>query len=195
MTEIICLPLLCWIPLTGPKKKELYLKLYHTSQREIRFPDIHYGRKNADFGQGFYLTPEEEFAHRWASKDAVMNEYELDETDLFVHRFSRDAEWYDYIFHNRRGQDGLEADVVIGPIANDTIFDTMGIISSGFLTPEEALRLLLIGPEYTQVAVKSERAVERLCWTGAKRISVDSENREEIENYQKAFAEAMDAMG
>ena len=32
--------------------------LYHTSDREIRNPDIHYGRKNADFGWGFYLTPD-----------------------------------------------------------------------------------------------------------------------------------------
>ncbi|MDC7301289.1 DUF3990 domain-containing protein [Agathobacter ruminis] len=30
-------------------------------------PDIHCGRKNADFGQGFYLTGDVDFAHRWAS--------------------------------------------------------------------------------------------------------------------------------
>ena len=29
--------------------------------------------------------------------------------------------------------------MIIGPIANDTIFDTFGILSSGFLKPEEAL--------------------------------------------------------
>ncbi|MCR4895372.1 MAG: DUF3990 domain-containing protein, partial [Lachnospiraceae bacterium] len=34
--------------------------LYHTSDREIVHPDIHYGRKNADFGWGFYLTPDRE---------------------------------------------------------------------------------------------------------------------------------------
>jgi len=28
--------------------------LYHTSDREIVYPDIHHGRKNADFGWGFY---------------------------------------------------------------------------------------------------------------------------------------------
>ena len=39
--------------------------LYHTSDREIRNPDIHYGRKNADFGWGFYLTPDREFTYRW----------------------------------------------------------------------------------------------------------------------------------
>ena len=29
------------------------MKLYHTSKTEIRNPDIHHGRKNADFGWGF----------------------------------------------------------------------------------------------------------------------------------------------
>ena len=33
------------------------MKLYHTGYQEIRIPDLTVGRKNADFGQGFYLTP------------------------------------------------------------------------------------------------------------------------------------------
>ena len=34
------------------------MKLYHTGNAEIRKPDIFLGRENADFGQGFYLTPD-----------------------------------------------------------------------------------------------------------------------------------------
>ena len=107
--------------------------LYHTSDREIRNPDIHYGRKNADFGWGFYLTPDREFTYRWARENAVVNVYELDENELNMHTFTRDIHWFEYIFNNRRLRDSLVADVVIGPIANDTIFDTLGIMSSGFL--------------------------------------------------------------
>ena len=51
------------------------MKLYHTSTLEIRKPDLYRGRKNADFGQGFYLTPDWEFSRRWATGDAVINEY------------------------------------------------------------------------------------------------------------------------
>lgn len=47
------------------------MKLYHTGNAEIRKPDIFLGRKNADFGQGFYLTPDVEFAHRWAAADRL----------------------------------------------------------------------------------------------------------------------------
>lgn len=38
--------------------------------------------------------------------------------------------------------------MIVGPIANDTIFDTFGIITSGFLSAEQAIKLLLIGPQY-----------------------------------------------
>jgi len=42
------------------------MTLYHTSDREIKSPDIYYGRKNADFGQGFYMSPDRDFSYRWA---------------------------------------------------------------------------------------------------------------------------------
>lgn len=71
-------------------------------------------------------------------------EYELCLDGLDVHRFDRSVDWFEYIFHNRRTDDRLEHDVIIGPIANDTIFDILGVISSGFLSSEDALKLLMI---------------------------------------------------
>ena len=170
--------------------------LYHTSDREIKSPDIHHGRKNADFGWGFYLTPDRDFTYRWARKNAVVNAYEFDETGLAIHHFSRSTEWFEYIFHNRRMQDRLTADVIVGPIANDTIFDTLGIISSGYLKTDEAWKLLLIGPEYTQVAIKTEKAVAQLKWIGAERIErTDAQTLQtEQEAYQERFAEELTKM-
>ena len=165
--------------------------LYHTSDREIRNPDVHYGRKNADFGWGFYLTPDREFTYRWARENAVVNVYELDENELNMHTFTRDIHWFEYIFNNRRLRDSLVADVVIGPIANDTIFDTLGIMSSGFLKPEAAVRLLMIGPEYTQVVIKTEKALKQLRFIRSEKIErMDGEALQmEQEAYQKAFAQ------
>ena len=51
------------------------MKPYHTGTVEIPLPDICHGRVNADFGQGFYLTPDLDFTYRWARKDAVVNEW------------------------------------------------------------------------------------------------------------------------
>lgn len=172
------------------------IRLYHASREEIPVPDIHHGRKNADFGQGFYLTTDREFALRWSMEGYVLNEYELDTSDLNIHHFRRDAEWFDYIFQNRRTKDTLAADVIIGPIANDTIYDTFGIISSGFLEPEDALQLLMIGPEYIQIAIKSEKAVRQLRWIGTEPVSNTRKYREllkaEEERYQESFAKTME---
>ena len=167
------------------------MRLYHTGDREIKTPDITMGRRNADFGPGFYLTPDRDFAYRWARENAVVNEYELEEGDLDVFRFSRSVEWVEYIFYNRRGKDLRTHDVIVGPIANDTIFDTMGIITSGFLRMEDALKLLMIGPEYTQVAVKTEKAAGQLRWIGAEKISRPPVNAEEQAAYQEAFGAAL----
>lgn len=175
------------------------MKLYHTGPLEIRQPDVHYGRKNADFGQGFYLTPDQDFTWRWAASGAVVNEYEMDLSGLRVHQFTRTEEWFQYIFHNRHGKDSLpDFDVLIGPIANDTIFDTMGIITSGFLQPQEALQLLLVGPEYTQIALKTEKAAAQLHWLSATEV-VQTEApaaalAAEKEEYQQLFAQAMELL-
>ena len=165
------------------------MNLYHAGKLVIREPELSRGRKNADFGQGFYLTPDRDFTFRWAGRDAVINRYELDTDGMSVRRFERDADWFDYIIRNRRMQDSLSVDVVIGPIANDTLFDTFGIMSSGFLTTEQALKLLEIGPEYTQVAVKTERALRQLRWLGVEdvgQIDADMLARER-EEYSLAF--------
>ena len=143
------------------------MRLFHTSNMEIREPDVVRGRKNADFGQGFYLTPDLDFACRWAGRDAIVNEYEFDESGLLIHRFARDEDWFRYIFENRRAKDSLAVDVVVGPIANDTIFETFGVISSGFLKPEDAMKLLMIGPEFTQIAIKTEK--ESVSFIGSDR--------------------------
>ncbi len=169
------------------------MKLYHTSKTEIRNPDIHHGRRNADFGWGFYLTPDLDFARRRGQENAVINEYEFSLDDLNVYRFERSEDWFSYIFHNRRGRDNLNADVIIGPIANDTIFETYGVISSGYLKPEEAMKLLMIGPQYVQIALKTERAAGQLKWTGAQKVEKSDlkSRRQEQEDYSLAFTEVL----
>ena len=105
---------------------------------------------------------------------------------------------FDYIFKNRRSQDTLTADIVTGPVANDTLYDTLGIISSGFLKPEDALALLQIGPVFTQTAVKSMKALEQLRWIGAQKVTDDSYYRDlvkkEESEYQEQFAAYMQKM-
>lgn len=183
-----------------------HITLYHTGFEKIEQPDIHIGRANADFGQGFYLSDNGDFSRRWARsrrrETTWLNTYTLALDGLQVKRFERDAEWFDYIFHNRSGYpDALsEYDVIVGPIANDTIYDTWGISTSGLLSREQSLRLLMIGPVYRQTAIKTERAASRLRFISAQVIeekeiaAYRDKVLEEQEAYQKEFAEVMSAL-
>jgi hypothetical protein len=180
------------------------MKLFHGGYLEIPSPDIHYGRTNADFGQGFYLSDSAEFAGRWVREktgaDIIVNSYELDETGLNIKYFDRDREWFSYVFSNRRSMPDKfnNFDIILGPIANDTIFDTMGIMTSGFLSDEEALRLLCIGPQYRQIVIKSERAAQQLKFISAEKLSQEMiiENSKKVaadqEEYLLKFAEVME---
>ncbi|MBO5542383.1 MAG: DUF3990 domain-containing protein [Acholeplasmatales bacterium] len=139
--------------------------LYHLGFDIIKDIDLRHGRINADFGQGFYLSNNIEFSKKWATikndRDTILNFYDLDLNSLNVLEFKeRNKEWFDYIFKNRNGQSDIykEYDVIIGPIANDTIFDLYGIVTSGLINNELALKILDIGPTYYQIVLKSEKA-------------------------------------
>ncbi len=171
--------------------------LFHTGLDRIPAPDIYHGRKNADFAQGFYLSDSEEFSKRWARQrkgcSTWLNRYELDTDGLDVKTFSRDEEWFGYIYSNRSGQQDKLAgyDVIIGPIANDTIYDTWGVTTSGFLKRGQALQLLLIGPQYMQTVIKTEKAAAALRFISADILdsAVISRYRETVREEEKAFQE------
>ncbi len=179
------------------------MRLYHTGYAPIPAPDLRRGRRNADFGQGFYCADTDAFAGKWArerrGERVYVNAYELDETGLAILRLERDEEWYRIVFSNRAGRGDLTAgaDAVVGPIANDTVYDTLGVFTSGFLAPEEALRLLRVGPCYTQIALKTERAAAQLRFLGARELEAgeiarfaDALRREQ-EEYLAALTRAM----
>ena len=180
------------------------LRLFHTGYQIIEKPDIRIGRKNADFGQGFYLSDNEEFSRRWARErkglPTYLNIYELETEGLRIRRFARDTEWFEYIYSNRANQpDALtDFDVITGPIANDTIYDTWGVITSGFLKKEQALRLLTIGPLYEQTVIKTEKAASLLKFISAVQMSSEEiaayreTVRQEEALFQEQFAMLLD---
>jgi len=179
------------------------LLLYHTGFHERRSPDIRAGWKNADFGQGYYLTPDRDFARRWATErkgeSTFVNVYELDTDGLNLLELDRGEAWFDYIFRNRAGQPDTmpEYDVILGPVANDTLYDLMGMTTSCFLERETSLRILNLGPVYTQAVIKTDRAVAQLRFLEASKLTSEEiahfrqTVRKEEEAYQLAVAEAL----
>lgn len=178
--------------------------LFHASYQVIEKPDVHYGRKNADMGQGFYTTDDRAFANRWVrespGKDIVINHYELDDSDLKVKKFERNKEWFEYIFANRRLKPDAyeEYDLIIGPIANDTIYETFGIITSGYLTDQEAMELLMVGPCSYQIVLKTQKAADNLKFVSYETLTKDalkeaaSLHEKESSAYQTEFSKVME---
>ena len=171
------------------------IKVFHAGYEVIKEPDVFRGRKNADLGQGFYTTDNREFAYRWAREksgsDTVINAYELELEGLKIKRFERNEEWFRYVFSNRRSlpDELADTDVVIGPIANDTIYNTLGIMTSGYLTDDEAMKLLCIGPCYEQITLKTGKAAEHLKFISSEILdSADLErNRKIIKTEETAY--------
>lgn len=167
----------------------MIMRLYHVGFQTLADPDIRHGRKNADFGQGFYLSDDEEFAKRRAKRrrgsDTVLNVYELECDGLNIKRFSRDRAWFDYICANRNGaRDTLtDCDVVIGPIASDTLYDTFGIITSDLLDPALSLELLQLGEVYMQIVIKTDRAREQLRFLSSRIL-----DEAEVDRYREAVS-------
>ena len=130
----------------------------------------------------------------------MLNRYELETEGLKIRRFPRDAEWFDYIYANRAGlPDRLsQFDVITGPIANDTLYDTWGILTSGLLERNIALQLLMLGPVYEQTVIKTDRAAEALRFICASEIPAHEiaayreTVRKEESAYQRRFAELLE---
>lgn len=181
------------------------MKLFHTGFQALPAPDIRYGRVNADFGQGFYTSPDEDFLRRWArarrGQDTVLNTYELETDGLRILTLSRDEDWFGYVRRNRTGQPDTykEYDVITGPIANDTLYDTWGLLTGGLLTPAQALSVLTVGPSYKQTVIKTDRAAAQLRFIGAEVIAPAQVEiyrktvKQEEEAYQNLFAQIMES--
>lgn len=116
------------------------LTLYHGSNVVIDKIDLCRSRKGKDFGCGFYLNPNKEQAMEMAVRtskrmqegEPVVNAYLFDDsllssecTPLSVNIFEDySMEWAEFILKNRKNMASQPAhsyDIVVGPIANDTV--------------------------------------------------------------------------
>lgn len=65
--------------------------LYHTSDKIIEPPDIKFSRTYLDFEKGFYTTPNQSQAEKYAKRffkegrQAYLNIYEFNDNQIFFH--------------------------------------------------------------------------------------------------------------
>lgn len=114
------------------------MKLYHGSNMRVTEPDLSRSKPYKDFGQGFYLSAEEQQAKDQAiskvdqmkTGEPHVNEFCFDEKlltsgELKVKMFDDySVEWAEFVLMNRDNkiaQPSHDYDIVYGPIADDGV--------------------------------------------------------------------------
>ena len=163
------------------------MRLYHGSNLAVEKPRLLGQTRGLDFGPGFYLTTSESQAARFSeivvrrNKDgiATVGVYDFDaeaaEKTLAVRKFEyADVEWLRFVTdHRMKTYSGEACDVVIGPVANDTVMPTIQAFLSGFLNEEATLLTLKTSKLADQVCLKSDQALALLRFIRAYKIKGD----------------------
>lgn len=138
------------------------MKLYHGSNILIEQIDLSKCKPYKDFGQGFYLTEIRDQAEQMARRTSaiygggpVVTELEFDETalnTLSVKTFAEpNEEWALFVMANRSRnsvQPTHNFDIVIGPVADDTIATLFRNFDDGIID----LQMLVNGLKYKKVS-------------------------------------------
>lgn len=138
------------------------MKLYHGSNTVIEQIDLTKCRPYKDFGQGFYLTEIKEQAEQMARRtsaiyggEPVITTFEFDESALdilSVKKFESPCEeWALFVMANRNRknvQPTHSFDIVIGPVADDTIATLFRNYDDGIID----LQMLVNGLKYKKVS-------------------------------------------
>lgn len=146
--------------------------LYHGSDIIVEHPLVNIGRKDLDFGPGFYLTPLFEQASKWAvrikairrSEKAIVNKFEFSLQDRYnIKQFDAyDKEWLDFIVDSRAGkQPWVGYDIIEGGIADDRVIDAIEAYINGYADVEHTLRQLIYHKPNYQICILSQEIVDK----------------------------------
>ena len=151
------------------------MTLYHGSYVSVSSPLTGVGRKELDFGPGFYVTNLREQAERWARRVCVIRAtdtplisiYEFDESllpaDVRCLRLEHyDKEWLDFVVSSRRGEEPWRNyDIIEGGVANDQVIDTVEDYYAGRITVEQAIGQLRFAKPTHQMCISRQTIVDR----------------------------------
>ena len=150
------------------------ITVYHGSVVEVEKPLVMLGRRNLDFGQGFYITDMKDQAVRWATKMAIrrfaspiLNIYGFDielvrKNYTYLQFGAYDKEWLDFIVASRKGHQQWKAyDVIEGGVANDNVIDTVEDYIRGRMSAEAALVELSKHQPNNQICILNQEVADR----------------------------------
>ena len=167
-------------------------KLYHGSPNIIEHPKFGYGKSYNDYGLGFYCTDSLEMAKEWGAsidRNGYANCYDLDCAGLEILDLNGPEfcilHWLAVLLENREfdvpsslaleakeyiranfAVDYQNCDAIIGYRADDSYFSFAQDFINGTISYRQLNNAMHLGKLGQQFVLKSERAFERIRFTG-----------------------------
>jgi len=153
------------------------LKIYHGSIFIVKNPNLEILNYRTDFGKGFYTTTDIEQAKRWTKikkeRAQVRNKNEKIKRYINIYEYTENKnlnilkfeeateEWLKFIFKNRQS-DGLihQNDIVIGPVANDNLYQVLVSYENGIYDIEETIKRLKTYLLSSQISFHTLKSLE-----------------------------------
>ena len=168
------------------------INIYHGSDKIIEIPTFGLGRKNNDFGLGFYCTENEELAKEWAVSslnDGFCNKYTLDTSYLKILNLNSSdytiLNWIAVLLKHRlftiknplanRAKKYLldnfdinvnAYDLIIGYRADDSYFDYAESFINNGISVGQLASAMRLGKLGEQIVIKSKFAFSNLKYNG-----------------------------
>ncbi len=162
--------------------------VYHGSTQIVEVPTFGEGRKNNDFGLGFYCTESNDLAKEWAVsslRDGFSNRYSLDTEYLNILNLNSPdytiLNWMAVLVEHRLfsiktpvarrakrylienfGVNVNAYDLIIGYRADDSYFDYAEAFLNNTITVEQLSRAMRLGKLGEQIVIKSKFAFSKI---------------------------------
>ena len=171
---------------------EHLITIYHGSSKVVDTPTFGSGRKNNDFGLGFYCTESNDLAKEWAVsslRDGFSNRYTLDTEYLRILNLNSPdytiLNWIAVLVEHRlfsiktpiarRAKQYLiehfginvnAYDLITGYRADDSYFDFAEAFLNNTITVEQLSRAMRLGKLGEQIVLKSQFAFSKIRYEG-----------------------------
>ena len=178
---------------------EKLITLYHGSKQIVEVPCFGEGRKNNDFGLGFYCTESNDLAKEWAVsslEDGFSNRYTLDTKYLRCLNLNSNEytvfNWMAVLVEHRLfsikspvarkakrylidhfGINVNAYDLIIGYRADDSYFDYAQAFLNNTITVEQLSNAMRLGKLGEQIVIKSEFAFSKIHFEGFEAVEKD----------------------
>ena len=171
---------------------EKIITIYHGSEKIVEVPTFGEGKKNNDFGPGFYCTESEGLAKEWAVsslRNGFANKYTLDTEYMRILNLNSPEytilNWIAVLVEHRlfsiktpvarRAKQYLidnfsinvnAFDIITGYRADDSYFDYAESFLNNGISVEQLARAMKLGKLGEQIVIKSQFAFSRLQFEG-----------------------------